>query len=144
MKAEVADNRRIRMIIWVLVLEVLSFSFLNWKFGFGDWDTSDVLTEMSDGRVRTCKITNFKNPDIWHWLMEKDFTKYAHDGPIFLIMDNDRLTFSGDIGHVNGEWKREDLGYLGRGEIVFSDERYTVWRYESIEAFSRATGQEIA
>ncbi len=114
------------------------------SFGFGDWDTSDVLTEMSDGRVRTCKITNFKNPDIWHWLMEKDFTKYAHDGPIFLIMDNDRLTFSGDIGHVNGEWKREDLGYLDRGEIVFSDERYTVWRYESIEAFSRATGQEIA
>ena len=30
------------------------------EFGFGDWDTSDLLTELSNGRIRLCKIGSFK------------------------------------------------------------------------------------
>ena len=105
------------------------------EFGFGDWDSSDVLTEMSDGRIHMCKLYNYKVPEAWYWLMEKDFRRYGEGKPVFLLLDNGRLSFHGNIGHVSGEWEREDLNYLEAGEIVFHDDRYTIWQYPSLEEF---------
>ena len=110
------------------------------SFGFGDWDASDTLTELSDGRVHMCKLIDYKNADAWYWLMEKDFRKYA-DGPVFLLMGNGRLWFNGNIGHVHGSWTPMDLTYLQEGEVVFRDAYYTVWRYDSLAAFEEAAGK---
>ena len=110
------------------------------EFGFGDWDTSDSLTELSDGRVHTCRVYNYRNPDVWYWLMEKDFRKYGEGKPVFVIYEDSRLDFHGSIGHVAGEWTRQDLKYLDKGEVIFADGTYTVWRYETLEALEEAAG----
>ena len=113
------------------------------KFGFGDWDTSDVLTELSNGHIHLCKILNFNHMDAWYWLMEKDFQKYAKGEPVFLIMDNNRLSYNGGVPHVVGSWVRSDLTYLDSGKIVFRDQHYTVWKYESYEQFESLTGKKF-
>lgn len=111
------------------------------EFGFGDWDASDILTEMSNGRIHLCKILDFKEPGAWYWLMEKDFSKYARGKPVFFIMDNAKMTFSASSGGVVGEWTREDLTYLDKGTVVYQDEYYTVYRYDSYEEFEEITGK---
>lgn len=121
-----------------------AFSYIlnsDMKFGFGDWDTSDVLTELSNGRIRVCKIRNFKRMDVWYWLMEKDFQKYAKGEPVFLIINNDRLTYHKNYGYLKGSWERSELTYLDSGKIVFQDEHFTVWRYESYEQFEDLIGK---
>ena len=82
------------------------------EFGFGDWDASDMLTEISNGRIHLCKLIDFGTPQAWYWLMEKDFQKYARGKQVFLLLNNDRLTFHGNIGHVVGDWEKKDLKYL--------------------------------
>lgn len=113
------------------------------KFGFGDWDTSDVLTELSNGRIHLCKILNFKRMDVWYWLMEKDFQKYAKGEPVFLIIANERFTYNGGVPHVLGSWVESDLSYLDAGKRVFRDQHYTVWRYESYEQFEALVGKKF-
>ena len=113
------------------------------EFGFGDWDTSDLLTELSNGRIRLCKIVSFKNMDPWYWLMEKDFQKYAKGKPVFLIMNNGRLTYNGGIPHLWGKWTKNDLAYLDAGQIVFQDKHYTVWRYETYEQLEQLVGKRF-
>ena len=110
-------------------------------FGFGDWDCSDILTELTDGRIHMCKLNNYKLPDAWYWLMEKDFRKYAENTAVFLIMDNARLDYNGKVSHLYGEWKREDLKYLDEGTIGFQDENYTVWQYDSLDSFEKIVGK---
>ena len=99
-----------------------------------------MLTEVSNGRIHLCKLIDFGTPQAWYWLMEKDFQKYAKGKPVFLILDNNRLTFHGNIGHVVGDWEIDDLRYLDEGTVVFQDEYYTVWEYDSYEQFEAATG----
>ena len=111
------------------------------KFGFGDWDTSDVLTELSNGRIHLCKICNFKHMDAWYWLMEKDFQKYAKGEPVFLIINNDRLSYHLNYGYLRGSWEKSDLTYLDSGKIVFRDSHFTVWKYESYEQFESLLGK---
>ncbi len=111
------------------------------EFGFGDWDASDVLTELSDGRIHMCKLCELSKPRAWYWLMEKDFKRYAESGPVFLLLDNSRLSFHGNIGHLFGNWEKEDLKYLSEGTIVYQDPNYTVWRYDSLERFEAAAGR---
>jgi hypothetical protein len=113
------------------------------KFGFGDWDTSDVLTELSNGRIHLCKIGNFKHMDAWYWLMEKDFQKYAKGEPVFLILANKRFSYHGGVPHVWGKWEKKDLTYLESGKIVFQDQYYTVWKYESYEQFEALVGKKF-
>ncbi len=113
------------------------------RFGFGDWDTSDVLTELSNGRIHICKITNFKNLDPWYWLMEKDFQKYAKGEPVFLILANKRFSYHGGVPHVWGRWEKKDLTYLDSGKVVFQDQYYTVWQYESYEQFEALVGKKF-
>ena len=110
---------------------------------FGDWDTSDVLTELSNGRIHLCKIYNFKRMDTWYWLMEKDFQKYAKGEPVFLIINNDRLSYHLNYGYLGGSWEKSDLTYLDSGKIVFQDLHFTVWRYESYEQFESLLGKKI-
>ena len=113
------------------------------KFGFGDWDSSDVLTELSNGRIHFCKVGNFKHMDAWYWQMEKDFQKYAKGGPVFLILDNKRFSYNGGVSHVWGSWTSSDLAYLNTGKMVFQDQYYTIWRYESFEQFEALVGKKF-
>ena len=113
------------------------------KFGFGDWDTSDVLTELSSGRIHLCKIFNFKHMYAWYWLMEKDFQKYAKGEPVFLIIANERFSYNGGVPHIWGSWVKEDLTYLDEGKRVFQDQHYTVWCYDSYEQFESLVGRKF-
>ena len=114
--------------------EVLKFlSSENYRFGFADWWGADVLTELTDGRIHMCKITNWKDFSIWYWLMEKDYLKYAQSQKIFVLIENKKMDFSGDIGYLNGEWKREDLTYLDEALKVFDDGIYSVYVYENLD-----------
>lgn len=113
------------------------------RFGFGDWDTSDVLTELSNGRIHLCKIGSFKRMDAWYWLMEKDFQKYAKGEPVFLILANKRFSYHGGVPHVWGKWEKKDLTYLDSGKVVFRDQDYTVWKYESYEQFEALVGKKF-
>lgn len=122
----------------------LAFSYIlnsGLRFGFGDWDTSDVLTELSNGRIHICKIGNFKHMDAWYWLMEKDFQKYAQGKPVFLILANKRFSYHGGVPHIWGRWEKKDLTYLDSGKVVFQDQDYTVWRYESYEQLEALVGK---
>ena len=110
------------------------------KFGFGDWNASDVLTELSNGRIHLCKIGNYKDVKVWYWLMEKNFSKYAQREPVFLIIGNNRLSHK---SRYWGSWVRSDLTYLDLGKIVFQDKYYTVWRYESYEQFESLVGKKF-
>jgi len=124
----------------------LAFSYIlnsGLRFGFGDWDTSDVLTELSNGRIHICKIGNFKHMDAWYWLMEKDFQKYAQGKPVFLILANKRFSYHGGVPHVWGRWEKEDLAYLDSGKVVFQDSYYTVWKFESYEQLEALCGKKF-
>ena len=114
-----------------------------------------------------CKLYNYKVPEAWYWLMEKDFEKYAKGEPVFVIFNNDRLTYnSPDLNSINansrhtfviinndkiitdnlnphlwGSWTRSDLSYLDEGKIVFRDKYYTVWRYDSYEHLQKLIGK---
>lgn len=114
--------------------EVLEFLRTEeYGFGFADWWGADVLTELTDGKIHMCKITNWKDFSIWYWLMEKDYLKYAQSQKIFILIENEKMDFSGDIGYLNGEWKREDLIYLDETFKVFDDGIYSVYEYENLE-----------
>ena len=113
------------------------------EFGFGDWDCSDAITELSDGRIRFCKLISFKEPQAWYWLMEADFRKYAENRPVFLLYGNHQLSFHGNVGHLVGDWEKEDLKYLDAGRIVYSDDYYTVWQYDSLESLEEAAGKKF-
>ena len=113
------------------------------EFGFGDWDASDILTEITNGRIHMCKLLSYKEPIPWYWLMEKDFPKYAQNGPIFLLMDNSMLSYHSDKGPVVGDWEEKDLKYLEQGTVFFKDDHYTVWTYDSFEYFEAVTGQSF-
>lgn len=113
------------------------------RFGFGDWDTSDVLTELSNGRIHLCKIGNFKRMDVWYWLMEKDFQKYAKGKPVFVIIDNNRFSYHGGVPHIWGSWEKRDLIYLDSGKTVFQDRHYTVWKFESYEQLEALCGKKF-
>lgn len=112
-------------------------------FGFGDWDSSDVLTELSNGRIRLCKVGNFQHMHAWYWQMEKDFQKYAKGKPVFLIIANKRFSYNGGVPHVWGSWISSDLSYLDAGKRVFQDQHYTVWRYETYEQFEALVGKKF-
>ena len=112
-------------------------------FGFGDWDSSDVLTELSNGRIHLCKVGNFKHMDAWYWQMEKDFQKYAQGKPVFLILANKRFSYHGGVPHVWGRWEKEDLAYLDSGKVVFQDSYYTVWEFESYEQLEALCGKKF-
>ena len=75
--------------------------------------------------------------------MEKDFPKYAQNGPIFLLMDNSMLSYHSDKGPVVGDWEEKDLKYLEQGTVFFKDDHYTVWTYDSFEYFEAVTGQSF-
>lgn len=111
-------------------------------FGFGDWDASDSLTELSNGSVHMCKLNNYKDVTVWYWLMEKDYQKYAGDDPVFLLIAKDRLNFAGNIGHVYGEWTEEDLTWLKNGNLSYEDKYYRIYTYPSLEYFEEVTKQE--
>ena len=113
------------------------------RFGFGDWDTSDVLTELSNGRIHICKITNFKDLDPWYWLMEKDFQKFAKGEVVFLILNNDRFTYHKNYGYLRGSWTKNELTYLDCGKVVFQDKHYTVWRFDSYEQLEGLRGKKF-
>ena len=113
------------------------------RFGFGDWDTSDVLTELSNGRIHLCKIGNFKKLDPWYWLMEKNFQKYAHGEPVFLIINNDRLTYHKNYGYLHGSWEKKELTYLDHGRVVFQDRFFTVWEFTSYEQLEALRGKKF-
>ncbi len=110
------------------------------RFGFGDWDASDVLTEISDGRIRICKLYRYRGPEVWYWLMEKDFRRYAEGQPVFILLDKRRLDFNGNIGHLAGMWTVDDLDYLAAGVNIFENERYVVYKYDTLEALENASG----
>lgn len=104
----------------------------NYDFGFADWWGADVLTELTDGRIRMCKITNWKEFSVWYWLMEKDWERYTEGKPVFILIENDKLDFSGDIGYLNGDWTSADLTYLDKGEKVYDDGFYSIYVYDGI------------
>lgn len=112
------------------------------EFGFGDWNTSDLLTELSNGRIRLCKIAEFKDLCPWYWLMEKDFQKYARGKPVFLIINNSRLV-SNAVLHFGDKCTSSDFAYLDAGIIAFRDKHYTVWKYESFEQLESLVGKKF-
>lgn len=101
-----------------------------YRFGYASWDNADVLTEMTDGQIRTCKVTNWKDFSIWYWLMDKDYRKYAEGQKVFVLLNNNEFNYDGGIGYLNGSWKAEDLGYLDSGHQVYRDECYTVYSFD--------------
>ena len=110
-------------------------------FGYSTWEVGDVLTEISDGRIHMCKIQNFVNLWRWNWLMEKDYMKYAEDGPVFLLLDKARFNYTDySAGHFFGEWTEEDMTWTAEATIGYEDDNYVVWVFSSEEEFERITG----
>ena len=75
--------------------------------------------------------------------MDKDFQKYAQGKPVFLILANKRFSYHGGVPHIWGRWEKKDLTYLDSGKVVFQDQDYTVWRYESYEQFEALVGKKF-
>lgn len=114
------------------VLEFLQAN--DYHFGYADWWGADVLTELSDGEVNMCKVNNWKEFSVWYWLMDKNYEKNAGNDKIFILIENNKLDFTGNIGYLSGEWKREELTYLDAGTKVYDDSIYSVFSYEDIHA----------
>ena len=111
------------------------------EFGFGGWGCSDVLTELSDGRIHLCKLIDFSAPYAWYWLMETDFRKYAEDGPVFLIIENDLLNSLRNGGENGGDPEKVNTAYIEAGTAVYEDDYFTVLQYDSLERFEEAAGR---
>ena len=110
-------------------------------FGYGTWEVADVLTEVSNGRIHMCKVQNFENMHRWNWLMEKEYMKYAEEGPVFVLLDRKRFDYTEhNIGHFIGEWTKEDLKWMEEAIVGFEDEYYVVWVFSSEKEFEELTG----
>ena len=110
-------------------------------FGYSTWEVGDVLTEVSDGRIHMCKIQNFRT--MWHWnnLMEKDYMKYAQDGPVFALLDKRRMNHTDENkDYFYGSWTEEDLTWTRQAKIGFEDDKYVVWVFSSEAEFEALTG----
>lgn len=99
-------------------------------FGYASWDNADVLTEMTDGRIRTCKVTNWKDFSIWYWLMDKNYKQYAEGQKVFVLLNNNEFDYNGEIGYLSGTWEADDLTYLKPEHLVYQDECYTVYSFD--------------
>ena len=110
-------------------------------FGYSTWEVGDVLTEISDGRIHMCKVQNFANLWRWNWLMEKDYMKYAEDGPVFVLLDKERFDYTDhSVGHFWGEWTKDDLVWTEKAAVGFEDDKYVVWVFSSENEFEKLTG----
>lgn len=125
-------------------INVLSFlESEDYTFGFADWWGADVLTELTDGKIHMCKVTNWKEFSVWYWLMEKDYLEYAQNRSVFVLIENKKMNFSGDIGYLNGEWKREELTYLDETLKVYDDGIYSVYVYENLDMLSNLLHKKL-
>ena len=110
-------------------------------FGFSNWEVGDVLTEVSDGRIHMCKVQNYANLLRWNWLMERDYMKYAEEGPVFLLLDKERFTSTDpERGYFYGTWTEEDMTWRKQAKAAFEDENYVVWVFGSEKEFEEITG----
>ena len=110
-------------------------------FGYSTWEVGDVLTEISNGKIHMCKVQNFKNMHRWNWLMEKEYMKYAGDGPVFALLDKARFNYTDhSTGHFVGEWVKDDLIWMNNATVGFEDDNYIVLLFPSEKEFERITG----
>ena len=99
------------------------------------------MTELSDGRVHVCKVQNYANLWRWNWLMARDYTKYAASGPVFLLLDKARFTYTNNrTGYFYGNWTESDMTWRSKAAVGFEDDSYIVWVFSSEAEFEEITG----
>ena len=99
-----------------------------YSFGYATYWNANVITEMTDGAV---ELENL-NPDRttlhpYYWLTKRAFQDpdYA-SGPVFLLLSARETAL-----------RRNAKPLLNTGRQVYSDEWYTIWRFDDAAAVSR-------
>lgn len=104
--------------------EVAEFLAENdYDFGFATFENANVITELTNGEVEMANIWNIDDMDFFKWSSPvKYYEEGYHTGETFLL-----LTTAETIEFA-------DSKAVKRGEIVYEDNYYTVYVYESVEA----------
>ena len=93
-----------------------------YDFGYATYWNANIMTELTDGDVEVANVLQVDDMSMFYWSSPKRY--YAegyHEGKTFLLLT------------VEEADKYEDAQALSRGEIVYQDENYVVYHYDTVE-----------
>ena len=100
-----------------------------YTFGYASYWNSNIMTEVSDGKLEMANIWSFEDLDDFRWSSRMSSYE-AKKGKVFLIAGKDELT------------ELEEHGMLEQQEIIFENEDYTVLHFDSQEEFLKYRDSE--
>lgn len=93
-----------------------------YTFGYASYWNSNIMTEVSDGALEMANIWSMDTLEYFRW-SSKMSSYEAKDGKVFLIAAKEELQ------------ALEKNGVLQHQPVIFENERYTVFHFDSQEAF---------
>ena len=100
-----------------------------YTFGYASYWNSNIMTEVSDGKLEMANIWSFEDLDDFRWSSRMSSYE-AKEGKVFLIAGKDEFT------------ELEEHGMLEQQEIIFENEDYTVLHFDSQEEFLKYRDSE--
>lgn len=93
--------------------------------GCGTFWNSDVITELSDGKIEMWTVSDMNELSTYQWLQETSHDTEKPDGKFFIITTPDEYTQNAEI------WKLPSL----TDYLVYGDDNYFVFAFDSVEEY---------
>lgn len=92
----------------------------NYTFGYATYWNANIITELTDGKVEVANILNPESMEYFKWSSPMKYYEEGYaEGEVFLLISAEELI----------EWA--DCAVWQKGTVVYEDEYYTVFVYES-------------
>ena len=93
--------------------------------GCGTFWNSDVITELSDGKIEMWTVSDMNELSTYQWLQETSHDTEKPDGKFFIIVTPDEYTQNAET------WKLSTL----TDYLVYGDDNYFVFAFDSVEEY---------
>lgn len=116
----------------VAIYDVADYLAENYTFGYATFSHANVITYLTNGDVEVGNLKRIKKDvkeylnDTYKydaWLTPERYYTYNHAGHIFLLVSREELT------------DNENHPTIQAGKMVYNDDHYVVFDYDSHEAF---------
>ena len=93
--------------------------------GYATFWSSDVITELTDGRIEMWTVNDMNELDTNKWLQETSHDTETPEGSFFIIVTSDEYTQNA------GTWKLASL----TDYLVYGNDNYFVFAFDSVEEY---------
>ena len=96
-----------------------------YTFGYATYWNANIITELTDGEVEVANLYKARDLDEFHWSSPRKYYEEGyHTGKTFLLLTAEEVQVCAD------------LPLVAEGNIVYEDEYYAVFHFESTEEFA--------